>query len=184
MQLKPAPTKPSSSLKDIAASAVQPNTLPPKISGAISIPELPSLRLCMSFPVQAATAALTEARAVCRQGGWGGRRAGALSHAQEANHSLGQSGWRWRCFFFGGVAGSPSADQPPPISGCTRASKPPPELLAGALEARGAASLRPCGLSRGTMRWVSGAICMISRVTPGVITENGLTMIWGALIEP
>ena len=34
------------------------------------------------------------------------------------------------------------------------------------------------------MRWVSGAICMISRVTPGVITENGLTMICGALIEP
>src|SRR5262245_22214612 len=52
MQPKPAATKPSSSLKEVAASAVQPNTLPPKISGAISSPEFPSLRLSILFPVR------------------------------------------------------------------------------------------------------------------------------------
>ena len=51
MKLKPAPTKPSSSLNDIASSAVQPNTLPPNMSGATSIADLPSLRFSIgSFP--------------------------------------------------------------------------------------------------------------------------------------
>src|SRR6185503_10050093 len=47
MASRPAPTKPSSSLNDIASSAVQPSTLPPNISGWISRPDLPSLRFCM-----------------------------------------------------------------------------------------------------------------------------------------
>src|SRR5215510_11107032 len=47
MASKPAPTKASSSLNDVASSAVQPSTLPPNISGAISSPELPSLRFCI-----------------------------------------------------------------------------------------------------------------------------------------
>src|SRR5262245_25309613 len=44
MALRPAATKRSSSLNEVASPAVQPSTLPPNISGAISIPELPSLR--------------------------------------------------------------------------------------------------------------------------------------------
>src|SRR5690349_1889877 len=51
MQSKPAARKPSSSLKDVASSAVHPSTLPPKIKGAISSPEFPSLRFCMVLPV-------------------------------------------------------------------------------------------------------------------------------------
>src|SRR5690606_11871947 len=47
MALKPRSTKRSSSLNEVASSAVQPKTLPPSTSGAISRPERPSLRLSM-----------------------------------------------------------------------------------------------------------------------------------------
>src|SRR5438128_9349812 len=47
MNEKPESTKASSSLCDVASSAVQPNTLPPKAMGANSIPDLPSLRFSM-----------------------------------------------------------------------------------------------------------------------------------------
>ena len=66
-----------------------------------------------------------------------------------------------------------------------RASKPLLEVAAaGALEARGPASLRPCGRSRGTTRCVSGAICMISRVMPGVITEKRIDDDLRCAMEP
>src|SRR6186713_1648721 len=47
MKEKPASTKASSSLCDVASSAVQPNTLPPKAMGANSRLDLPSLRFSM-----------------------------------------------------------------------------------------------------------------------------------------
>src|SRR5262249_7470332 len=92
----------------------------------------------------------------------------------------------WRYFFLLGADCSASADQPPPISGCTRASKPLLEVAAAGGEALrlGGTSLRPRGRAPRTMRRVSGALCLVPRVTPGVITENGLTMICGAPIEP
>src|SRR5690606_448103 len=46
---KPRSTKRSSSLNEVASSAVQPKTLPPNTSGAISRPERPSGRLFMMF---------------------------------------------------------------------------------------------------------------------------------------
>src|SRR5690606_31560347 len=49
MALKPRSTKRSSSLNEVASSAVQPKTLPPKTSGAISRPERPSVRFFMMF---------------------------------------------------------------------------------------------------------------------------------------
>src|SRR5579871_7040469 len=48
MKEKPASTKASSSLCEVASSAVQPNTLPPKAMGANSRPDLPSLRFSMT----------------------------------------------------------------------------------------------------------------------------------------
>src|SRR5690606_27362927 len=47
MALKPRSTKRSSSLNEVASSAVQPKTLPPSTSGAISRPERPSVRFSM-----------------------------------------------------------------------------------------------------------------------------------------
>jgi hypothetical protein len=47
MASKPAATKRSSSLNEVASSMVQPNTLPPNITGAISSPEFPSRRFCI-----------------------------------------------------------------------------------------------------------------------------------------
>src|SRR5438270_8320303 len=44
IKFSPAPTKASSILNDVASSAVQPNTLPPSISGATSIEDCPSWR--------------------------------------------------------------------------------------------------------------------------------------------
>src|SRR5215471_3260899 len=52
-RLNPAPKKASSSLNDIASSAVQPNTLPPRASGATSNPVLPSLRFGIASSVLA-----------------------------------------------------------------------------------------------------------------------------------
>src|SRR6516162_9302639 len=51
MKLNPEPTKASSSLNEVGSSAVHPKTLPPKASGAISNPELPSFRFCISAPL-------------------------------------------------------------------------------------------------------------------------------------
>jgi hypothetical protein len=44
MQSKPAATNASSNENEVLSSAVQPKTLPPKTSGAISKPESPNLR--------------------------------------------------------------------------------------------------------------------------------------------
>src|SRR5882724_1486967 len=55
IMLKPASTKASRMANDVGSSAVQPNTLPPRTSGAVSSPLLPSLRFCMSispFPIR------------------------------------------------------------------------------------------------------------------------------------
>jgi hypothetical protein len=49
MNEKPASTKASSSLCEVASSAVHPKTLPPKAIGANSSPDLPSLRFSMVF---------------------------------------------------------------------------------------------------------------------------------------
>src|SRR6476469_10599278 len=49
MRLNPAATKASSNLKDVRSSTVQPKTFPPNASGATSSPELPKLRLLISF---------------------------------------------------------------------------------------------------------------------------------------
>src|SRR6187551_3148446 len=49
MRLNPAATKASSNLKDVRSSTVQPKTFPPNASGATSNPELPKLRLLISF---------------------------------------------------------------------------------------------------------------------------------------
>src|SRR5690242_9921231 len=49
MNEKPASTKASSSLCEVASSAVQPNTLPPNAIGANSRPDLPSLRFSMIY---------------------------------------------------------------------------------------------------------------------------------------
>src|SRR6266581_2346720 len=48
-RLNPASTNASRSWNDLASSAVQPNTLPPKASGATSNPVSPSLRRCIAF---------------------------------------------------------------------------------------------------------------------------------------
>src|SRR5260370_38142913 len=50
MKEKPASTKASSSLCEVASSAVQPNTLPPTAMGGNSMPDLRSLRFSMGFP--------------------------------------------------------------------------------------------------------------------------------------
>jgi hypothetical protein len=47
MALKPASTKRSSRSNDVALSAVQPKTLPPKTSGAMDRPVRPRGRICM-----------------------------------------------------------------------------------------------------------------------------------------
>src|SRR5579864_7380474 len=47
MNETPASTNASSNRCEVASSAVQPNTLPPKAMGANSIPDLPSLRFSM-----------------------------------------------------------------------------------------------------------------------------------------
>src|ERR1700741_3959192 len=44
----PAATQASSSLNDVASSAVQPNTLPPNISGGSSMPDRPSWRVSIN----------------------------------------------------------------------------------------------------------------------------------------
>src|SRR5512139_188424 len=46
IRLKPASTKASSSSNECASSTLQPNTLPPKASGAMDNDDLPSGRLC------------------------------------------------------------------------------------------------------------------------------------------
>src|SRR5262249_6591232 len=50
MKEKPASTKASRIRCEIASSAVQPNTLPPKAIGANSMPDLPSLRFSIVTP--------------------------------------------------------------------------------------------------------------------------------------
>src|SRR5215472_11156634 len=61
IRLKPAPTKASRSLNDVAPSTVHPNTLPPKAIGATSKSVLPSLRLCTRW-ILATLRALRHAR--------------------------------------------------------------------------------------------------------------------------
>src|SRR5271168_4503176 len=53
MKLSPASTKASSNRNEVGSSAVQPNTFPPRASGAISILDFPSLRffICCILPV-------------------------------------------------------------------------------------------------------------------------------------
>src|SRR6478672_12321073 len=55
MKFSPAATKASRILNDVASSAVQPNTFPPSISGATSIPDLPISRF---FIMQSPTSIL------------------------------------------------------------------------------------------------------------------------------
>src|SRR6202166_4241647 len=50
MKLRPSATKASSRENDVRSSAVQPNTLPPKTSGATLRSELPIVRCCMVTP--------------------------------------------------------------------------------------------------------------------------------------
>src|SRR5690625_3689614 len=61
MALKPRSVKRSSSSKERASPAVQPNTLPPKTRGAISMPERPRVRFCMiRSPVSSGGGAASE----------------------------------------------------------------------------------------------------------------------------
>jgi len=48
MKLNPSATKASSKAKEVASSAVHPNTLPPKHSGDIMISVRPSRRIVMT----------------------------------------------------------------------------------------------------------------------------------------
>ncbi len=50
MQAKPRATKASMIDSDVASSAVQPKTLPPRTMGAKERPELPRVRCCMEEP--------------------------------------------------------------------------------------------------------------------------------------
>src|ERR1700692_3782214 len=50
MKLRPWSTKASSRENDVRSSAVQPNTLPPKTSGATLRSEIPIVRCCMVTP--------------------------------------------------------------------------------------------------------------------------------------
>src|SRR5215831_5793849 len=118
MALKPAPTKASSSRKDIASSVVQPNTLPPNMSGAIAICDFPSLRFSIaSFPVS-----------------WepGGGCPIARAVAKPGRHASIACG----AYFFLAPAPLVSADQLPPTSGAGAAKSSPATLDAGALEER------------------------------------------------
>jgi hypothetical protein len=47
--LKPASTKRSRMANEVALSAVQPKTLPPRTIGAVARPERPRGRICMGF---------------------------------------------------------------------------------------------------------------------------------------
>ena len=60
MKLKPAATKASSKAKEVASSAVQPNTLPPKASGAICKDDWPSLRFSISISAMKKSSPMTQ----------------------------------------------------------------------------------------------------------------------------
>src|SRR5262245_7371279 len=57
MALRPAATNRSSSLNEVASSAVHPSTLPPNIRGAIRSPDLPSARFSIRLPRSSSDAA-------------------------------------------------------------------------------------------------------------------------------
>src|ERR1700712_5551928 len=49
IRLKPPPVNASSTSKEVGASIVQPNTLPPRVKGAIDSEDCPSCLFCIAF---------------------------------------------------------------------------------------------------------------------------------------